>query len=185
MTNRRIVWILLVVFVLLVAATMLQKRESQPEPTEPTPVPTASFTRLFPDMAVLDIQAIRLMNPNTGVTFDISREADGTWIALDGDGVLDQSAARSVAEAIVLMPYGRSLPLTDETNLQDFGFDPKGLLFVVVLLADGRQHAMAVGGLTPSKEEHYVVADEREEIFLVPRGPIDLLIKTFVSPPLT
>lgn len=182
MTNRRMVIVLLVVFALLVVATMLQNRESTPEAT---PVPTASFTRLFPDMTVLDIQAIRLMNPNTGVTFDISRDEDGTWVPLDGDGVLDQSAARSVAESIVLMPYDRSVPLTDETNLQDFGFDPKGVLFVVVLLADGEQHAMAVGGLTPSTEEHYVVADEREEIFLVPRGPIDLLIKTFVSPPLT
>ena len=68
----------------------------------PTPTPAASPTplgllRVFPQMAVLDIQGIRLENPTTGDSFTIARDDSGNWTAPGQGGELDTQAASSIA----------------------------------------------------------------------------------------
>ncbi len=183
MTNRRVVFVFLIVFVILAVLTVLQNQELAVP--EVIPQPTGTFKRVFPEMAVLDIQAIQIANPNTGDSFTISRSDEGIWTAPGSDGTLDATQATAIARSVVLMPYERTLTVTDDTDLTEFGFNPNGLLFVGIVLVGGEQHVVAVGDLTATREEYYVLVDDRSEIYLVKRGPLDFLIQKFLEPPLT
>jgi hypothetical protein len=184
MTNRATLMTLGVVFVGLIALTIWQTNRDQAT-AEPAPAPTGTFQRVYPEMAVLDIQAIRLEHPGSGDSFTISRAPDGTWTAPGTAGNLDAEEASNIAKTVVLLPYERTLPLTDDTDLGSFGFEPGARLLVSVLLNNQEQHGLAVGNLTPTREDYYTLIDEREALYLIKRGAIDFLIVNLVSPPVS
>lgn len=190
--NRRMLFVLLLVFVALAAVAMLQSRT----PAAPslaalrataTAQGTPVYSRVFPDVAVLDIQAIRLRDPNSDVEFLISRSADGQWTAPDAaaEERLDTDAASNIARTVVLLYYERTLPLADSANLAEYGFNPNGNLFVEVLLKNGEGHAVAIGALSGSRTVYYALVDDRQEIYLLERAPVDYLATQLAHPPLT
>lgn len=80
--KRRGVFGLLLLFVALAGIAVFQMQPTvQPTIGElqatATMLGTPIFTRVYPDMAVLDIQAIRLRSPISNQEFVISRGADG------------------------------------------------------------------------------------------------------------
>ncbi|MBC7810456.1 MAG: hypothetical protein H7175_04880 [Burkholderiales bacterium] len=182
MRNRRTLFLFIVIFAALVIVAYLQTR---PAPLPPaTAAPTPFLERIYPELAVLDIQAIRLENPTTGISFTISRAADGEWTAPDSEGVLDAQAATQIARTIALLPYQRTLELTDDTNLAEFGFEPNAQLFIQVVRVDGSANIVAVGALTASQAAYYALVDEREIIYLIESGPIRFLLNFLQTPPL-
>ncbi|MBZ0277885.1 MAG: hypothetical protein K8I60_17185, partial [Anaerolineae bacterium] len=56
--NRRVLFILLGIFAVLIVFTILQNQSIKRQIAESTPI--VSFLRVYPDMAVLDIQAVRM-----------------------------------------------------------------------------------------------------------------------------
>jgi hypothetical protein len=181
--NRRIMIILGLVFVALVVVTILQ---SQPKPIEIAPDERfASFLGRDLNMTVLDIQAIRLRDPQTDQSFVISRDASGNWTAPNSEGSLDTVTASNIAKTVVVMPYQQSVIVTDATNLEQYGFQPNGILSIEVVLADGNGHVIAAGGLTPDGYQYYVLVDEQPRLYLIERGAVDYLLAQLVQPPLT
>jgi hypothetical protein len=181
--NRRTVLILLVVFAALAFITYWQSR-----PQEVVPASDEGAYRILGEvlnMTVLDIQAIRLRDPATDQSFTISRDPDGMWTAPDSEGSLDTETASNIAKTVVLLPYQRTLPLTEDAALSEYGYTPDAQLSIEVLMRNGDQHAIAVGGLTPTGLTYYVLADERAELFLIERGAIDYLENQLETPPLT
>lgn len=185
MNNRRNLFILAAVFVALAVITLLQDRQITQQAAPPTPAPTGTFQRIFPDMAVLDIQAIRLENPQTGDTFTISRADDGTWTAPGSEQTLDMEVATAIARTIVLLPYVESLPLIEDSELEMYGFQPGPRLFIQVLVSNGDAHIVAIGGLTPSQSAYYALVDEREMVYLLEAHAVAFLVTTLETPPLT
>ncbi|MBI5669161.1 MAG: hypothetical protein HZC41_14245 [Chloroflexi bacterium] len=190
--NRRVLLVLLLLFLALAAVAVLQTRP-QPAPSlaslraTVTAQGTPVYSRVFPDMAVLDIQAIRLRDPNSDIEFLISRGADGQWTAPDAtaDERLDTDTASIIARTVVLLYYERTLPLTDSTNLREYGFNPNGNLFIEVLLRNGEGHAVAIGTLSGSRTVYYALVDDRQELYLLERAPVDYLAMQLAHPPLT
>lgn len=185
---------LLVLFLILTVLALLQGNQPPPSlPQMPTatttpavsPVPTGMLLRIFPELAVTDIQAIRLEDPANNLSFTISRGPNGAWTAPEQAGTLDTSAASAIARTFVLLPYARSINITSDTdfNAYDFGTTPR-LLFQLIL-SDRTGHAVAIGGLTPDGTAYYALVDERDEIYLIERGPVDFLNGYIQSPPLT
>jgi len=185
MRNRRSLLILAAVFAALAVITVLQNRSLSPEAAAPTAAPTGTFQRVFPDLAVLDIQAIRLENPVDGATFTISRAQDGTWTAPGSQGTLDTEVATAIARTVVLLPYEISIPLTEDLDMGTYGFQPHARLYIQVLLSNGGTHVVAVGALTPSQTNYYALVDERDTIYLLEAHAVAFLITTLASPPLT
>jgi hypothetical protein len=169
--SRRLLAILALIFFGLLGLVMIQSAQPAPLPT-----PDRTVTRLFPELTVLDIAAVRLRDPNSNASFIISRAADGTWTAPDHSGELDAATATNIARTIVLMPVERRLPLSAGANLRDYGFRPYGRLSIEVLRGDGGSHAIAVGGLVPSNLAYYALVDDEPDIALITRGAIDYLI---------
>lgn len=189
--NRRTLLILLVTFVALVIITLIQSAPpAAPQtPDEPTPIilntETFPYLRVYPDIAVSDIQAIRLRDPATNETFSISRTADGNWSSTDQAGQVDANAASVLEKTIVLLPYQRTLPITASTQMDEYGFQPNGQLFVEIVLNDNSGHVVAIGGLTTTGRNYYALVDERPEIYLLERGAVDYLIATYRNPPIS
>lgn len=188
MSNRRTVFILAVIFGVLVVVTLLQQNQPAVEEGVPSPTPAATainVERVFPDLAVLDIQAIRLQNPQSSAAFTISRGQDGAWTVPDSEQTLDSEAATTIAQTIVLLPSVRSLPLEPDLDMETYGFQPNARLYIQVLLLNGDTHIVAVGAVTPSQEAYYALVDERETLYLLEAHAIAFLISTLETPPLT
>jgi hypothetical protein len=189
MKRSRTVLLLLVAFGVLAAAVALTGTPSPPPATLPAPTATlpllsGTLLRVFPDLAVLDIQAIRLENPVSDQMLTLARDGEGQWQAPGLDGELDAAQATSIARTFVLLPYARSINIVTGINLQDFGFSENPALLLQVLKRDGTSHVVAIGDLSTSGQAYYALVDQRDEIFQVERGPVDFL-RTFIeSPPI-
>jgi hypothetical protein len=196
MTRRRgfpLLPVLLVLFAALAALALLQG--SQPPaalPPAPTvtvspalsPVPTGTLLRVFPDLAVRDMQAIRLQDTVNDRSFTLSRAADGTWTAPEADGTLDTEAASAIARTFALLPYARSINIVSDTDLSAYGFSETPRLLFQIVLTDGSGHVIAVGDLTADGSAYFGLVDERDEIYLLERGPVDFLSGYIQFPPL-
>lgn len=189
MNNYRTLVALLIIFVALAALITLQ---GEPE-TTPIPLPTATpppqpqtdgtLLRVFPDLAVLDMQAIRLENLTSGDRFTLVRNEQGHWTAPDSDGELNPDTASSIARTLALFPYTRSLNILSDTDFSDYGFKPSGQLLFQIVTADGGAHVIAVGDLTETELAYYTLVDNRDEIFQVERGPVEFLHNFIASAP--
>jgi hypothetical protein len=192
MNNYRIFPLLLVTFIVLAIAAVIQstignQAASQrltptPEVTDAAPQ-TGSLLRVFPELAVLDIQAVRIENPTDDQSLTIVRDSSGNWTSPDLEGTLDTNLATDVARTIVLLPYGRSINILNDTDLGDFELAPTPQYLISIVLSDGTGHILAVGKLSESDPIYYVLVDERDEILEVERGPIEFLTNFLNSPP--
>jgi len=185
MNNRRTLFIMGVVFATLAIITVLQNQQISQVVLTPTAIATGTFQRVFPEMAVLDIQAIRLEAPQAGLDFTITRAEDGTWIAPESIQTLDEEVATALARTMVLLPYEQSMPLTEGLDLATYGFLPSPRLFIEMLLSNGDTHFVAVGSPTPSQAAFYALVDERDTIYLLEPHAIAFLVTMLESPPLT
>jgi hypothetical protein len=143
-----------------------------------------TLLRVFPELAVLDIQAMRLEDLTTNTRLTLARDDNGEWTAPELEGELDSEAVSGIARTFALLPYGRSINILNDTEFADFGFNPTGQLLFQILKHDGESHVIAVGNLTNSETSYYTLVDERDEIFEVQRGPIDFLRNHILSPPI-
>lgn len=179
-SGRRTLVLFALIFAALLGLTLLQNRQ---QAEQPTPTPEVTFFRVFPDIAVLDIQAIRLRNPAGDESFTINRADDGTWTAPDRAGTLDANAAGSIARTMVLLPYTRTLPLEADAPLETYGFQPTPVLMVEFILVNGEVHAVAVGFRTPSQTGYYAIVDDRPDLYVLERAAVDYLISILRQPP--
>lgn len=176
---------------LLLAAAFLQGRSNQPltirtpPPVEAATTPTLPpLLPIFPDMMVLDIRAIRIEDPNSSDSITLTRDQSDNWTVADREGQLDTNVASDIARTIILLPYSRSINITSQTILSNYGFDPNGQLFVSIVMKNGESHVLAIGALSQADPIYYALVDERDEIFEVERGPVEFLRNFLLSPPL-
>jgi hypothetical protein len=193
MKNRLALVILLGLFITLaVLVALTGQPTSDPSaitatPAGPTPTPEfqkGSLLRIFPDLRVLDIQAIRLEDLSTGSQLTLLRDEQGNWTAPDLNDPLDETAASNIARTLVLLPYGRSINILPETDFKDYGLAPTPHLLFQILKVDGESHVIAVGSLTETEAAYYTLVDERDEIFQVERGAADFLKNQIGTPPI-
>lgn len=195
MNNRRSLSILLVIFVALAGLVLLT---NQKPGTAPAPRTAAEVTeeategvalegfliRVFPDLAVLDIEAIRLEDLDENHELTLVRASDGSWTAPDLEGELDSEAASSIARTLALLPYARSINILPDTDFEDYGLAPRPRFLFQILKTDDTSHVIAVGSLIETGSAYYSLVDERDEIFQMERGPIDFLTNLIYPPPI-
>lgn len=179
----------LLLMLVLIAQNMSSNETNFPPTDEATTAPIATLpavreNALFPALAVMDILAINLRDPVNETYFTISRSTDGTWTAPSNEGQLDTDAATAIARTIVLLNSESTQSVDAETDFDAFGFAEGGRLFVEFLLTDETGHAVAVGGLTEDRELYYVLVDDRPNLYLIPRGPLDFLSQSLENPPI-
>jgi hypothetical protein len=60
---------------------------------------------------------------------------------------------------------------------------PNPVISVEFVQVDGTSHALAIGFRTPSETGYYALVDNRPEIYILERAPVDFLISVLRSPP--
>lgn len=180
MKNRGLL-LLIVIFIGLAVALFVQN-QSIKQATLPTATP--QFTRVFPDLAVLDIQAIQVRDLRTDETFTIARTSDGTWTVPAINETLIQGAGTSIAQTIAFLPFTQEIPISDQLDPASYGFDPFGYVFIEILLLNGEEHVVAIGNPLQTAPEFYIRVDDRQIIYTAFRQPYDELASLLDNPPL-
>ncbi len=184
MKNSRVLIILAMVFVLLAALVAIQSNQrpgtsaggSTAVPTDP-PV----FTDFLPE----NIEAIQLRSPETGKEFSLERDTSGAWAAPTTSGTLNTTEAEDIAKTMVLMPFNHTVALQPNADKTIYGFTPEGILSIEIVLTNGVTHAIAVGYRTPTGDGYYALIDDRSDLYLLDRPPVDYIISRLKSPPVS
>lgn len=179
--QQRLVVGLLLIFAVLLVITIGQQLVPQPEPTVP---PGFTLTRVWPELTLDNVAAVRLRAPGTDISLIIARGNDGTWVAPDRAGVLDEAAAQNIVGTMILLPYRRTLPLAPEATLDEYGLAQGGLLAAEVLLADGGAHAVLIGSMAASGEVFYGLVDDLPDLYLLERDAVSFLLVSLRQPPI-
>lgn len=180
---------LLLVFAVLLAVYIIQDQSLDENPailsaTYPTPEGTVTYQRVFPDLETLQITAIRLQNPLNEETFILARDFENyEWTAPGLTGELDLEVASNIARTIAIMPYRRSFEIDENTDLTQYGFRPNGEFLIQFITSDGEEHVIAIGEPTFESPTFYALVDERKEVYLIERAPVDFLVDNFMTPP--
>lgn len=151
-------------------------------PGAPTPTDVIPFFRVFSELSVYDLVGVRLRSPETGAEFTMARDPAGNWVSVTPEGALDAVAANAIARTMVLLPYTQAI--TPDQPPAQYGFTPEGILSIELLLADGGGAAVALGYRTPTETGYYAFVDDRPEVFILDRAPIDYLISILRQPPI-
>ena len=160
-------------------------RSFTPPPATADAPPSGSLLRVFPELAVLDMEAIRLEDIATRQNLTLVRDEQGNWTIPGSTDVVDGTeAASGIARTLAIFPYSRSLNILTDTDFDAYGFSPNGELLFQIIKTDGSSHIIAIGNLTEDEQAYHTLVDDRDEIFQVERGPIDFLRSFIFSPPI-
>ena len=179
--NRSLI-ILGMVFVVIAVLVAIQNMQPH---VVAGPTPTPSDPQTFTDFTFDDIQGIRLRSPESKTSFVLARAADGSWTAPDSTGTLNTTEANNIAKTMVLLPYSHTLTLQVGEDKKTYGFTPQGILVIEIVLKSGATHAVEVGYRTPTQESYYALVDDRSDLYLLDRPPIDYIISRLKSPPVS
>lgn len=142
--------------------------------------------RVFTSFNEADIAAVRLGHPPSGLSLTLNRNGQGNWETQEYDGAVEQDVITIISGTIVLLPYTRTLPIGEDTDLAQYGFvqdNPAGFTIEIVLI-DSTSHGLFVGNRTPDTESYYTLVDERDEIYLLDAEPIEFLQFQLTNPPI-
>lgn len=170
---NRTVLILGSIFIALVILVLFQRlAESQTGQRLLADVPGDP---LLPGITRDDIQAVRIGVPGSEESFTVARGSNGVWTAPGYTGEFEPAQGESIAVTVSLIPYYRKLENAARNDLTGYGYTPLGSLLIQVVLRNGTQHAIAVGGLSPSGDTYYVILDTQPDVYVVERRAIDFL----------
>lgn len=187
--NQRFLALLLAIFLSLAAVLILQSNapSSDSENRGMNSQPTPQLRRIFPDLAVLDILALRVEDRITGEIFTMARDTDGSWLArsIDQETTLPlrEDAGTLLARSVVLLGYTQTITLSPERDLSEFGFQPDAQIYIYIITVDNQQHVVAVGNPLQTGPYYYIIVDDRPEIYIVDRAAVDSLAVTLDTPP--
>lgn len=83
------------------------------------------------------------------------------------------------------MPYRRAIEIADDTDLEQYGFRPKGDFYIQFTTIDGEQHVIAIGEPTFDSPTFYTLVDDRLFIYVVESAPVNYLVQQFLNPPVS
>lgn len=108
MSQRRTLIGLAIAFVLLAFALAVQNQQRLDAPLPTAPV---RFSRVLPELTVLEIQAIQLENPNLeGQQFIMARGGDGLWVGVDPARAIQAEAVTPLPAGETILPDGQPTP---------------------------------------------------------------------------
>jgi hypothetical protein len=171
------------IFVLLAALLAIQGLHAPAIINGATAAPTEPV--VFGDFLPDDITAIRLRSLQGGTFFVLARDANGNWSAPDSTGTLNTTEAENIARTMVLMPYSHTVSIQPGEDKTTYGFTSSTVLDIEIILKNGRTHAVVIGYRTPTGDGYYAIIDNRSELYVVERAPVDYIISRLKSPPVS
>jgi hypothetical protein len=175
---RRSTWIVLAVFVVVLAAAVLIER-SQPAADEAEATPVATEANLLP-VTFSEISGLRLEETATGQVVELALDEEGTWqLSQPQPGPADSTEVESSLSALTTLRVQTSLE--PAASLAIFGLaEPAYRLSLET--AEGETLTLLVGDQTPTASGYYVqVNDGPPQV--VSKFSLDSFLRMLVEPP--
>lgn len=179
--RQRPLLILLVIFITLLVMAYVQIRPA-PSVTDSEFIASLSYLGKDLNYSVNDIVAVRLRDPRANQTLVLSRDASGSWEDSVNQKTLNQTEASNIVKSVVVLLYKNTVPVTDTTHLEDFGFAPEGFLAIEIALSDGQGHGIAIGNRNPTDDGYYALVDNLPRFYILERGVVEYLHSQMTNP---
>ncbi len=176
---RRSTWVLLIVFLLLLAlAWYLQRGESEQE-AESTPTLSTVTEKLF-DVDDISISRFRVEGAE-GKAIEISRDEAGLWSMIEPQAdVIDVDAVESLVNKIVSLSVLAKLDPAPE--FKDIGLMQPSY-YIRITLDNGSQQVAYIGDLTPTNSGYYVLVGDGFPV-VVSKFSLESVLDVLDNPPL-
>jgi len=177
MMIRRSTWIILGIFLVLVAVVLIWQRVDETQQAQITPTPSARY--LF-DLGDNTITGIAITGP-AGQSVAATKNADGSWTLDEPSG---QTADSSRIDAAVGTASGLQVisTLDQAGDLETLGLNPASY-HIELTLSDGSQLIAFIGNLTPT-QSGYNVLIEGQPLKIVERFALENVLDVLANPPI-
>lgn len=174
---QKTTWIVLAIFIGLVAAAIVFQQKKTASEVTSTPTPGAEY--LF-ELDNNEISALSIENAE-GKMIAIMLDKDGKWIFKDPElGVVDTMALDSVLSQIsTLRVLAKISPAPPD---EDIGLDQPAYA-IRLDFEDGNQSTIFSGKITPTESGYYVGTDKKE-VLVVNKFGIDAIGNLLLNPPI-
>lgn len=175
---RRSTWIVLLVFLVVLAGFLYLQRATPDEEGEM--LPTSSSQKLF-ELAESDLSSVTIQSSD-GNTVLLNRSEEGEWVLAQGpSGETDVPAIQSALGQFLntqIVSSPGSLPGLEALNLEN------ALFKILLIEQDSNQIVINVGKETPTGSGYYVLASDQRQVVVVNKFGIDALLNFLKNPPL-
>ena len=171
---RRNTWILLVILVLLIGATLYFNNQKKTSAGAATPTPTNTFLFSSQDGHPTDIK----IQDTTGHSVEIARNASGSWVlkAPTADAA-NQDQAESAATQLTSLNMLGNIPI----GLDVVGLD-QPTYTMTVTFDSAKTHKVLIGSVNPIQTGYYVQVDGGP-VEVADKSGIDSLVGMLTAPP--
>lgn len=174
----RSTWVLLAIFVILLAVVLLlpqfKGNEAEPSPTI-TPVLESPFTFL-----VGDVVEFRVVSSD-GATVIVGRGDDSIWKLIEPkEEVSESNNIEGVVAGIVNINL---LTKIDPAPPADVSGIASPMYTVTMVDKNGKEEGLLIGNLTPTSSGYYVQTDDGQ-VFVAETSKIDQVIELVQNPPI-
>jgi len=176
---RRNTWIVIVVFAILLAATLYWQQTRGSRVEQPEGEPTQESSVVF-DVHGADVVGVTVQD-SAGRSLRLIRESESIWtMTVPVENAADNSAVETAITQ--LLASTSSTTLSSTTPLEDLGLATPDK-HIVLDLDDGRQININIGKITPTGSGYYVLTSDRK-IMVVSTYSLDTVIKLLDNPPI-
>jgi hypothetical protein len=167
---RRTTWVLLTVFILLFALTILV--EKKPSLTAGLKTPTATaFPKLLGDFSSKKIQNIEI-TPPTGEPYTVKKNDDQSWIIPNQSRPVDSG---KVEELLTSLASLNIYTILDSGVSKDAIGLTKSPIIIAYKTSDGSDKTIKIGQITSTQSGYYVQIDDNNPV-VVDKSGLDAVI---------
>ncbi len=173
---RRSTWIMLLIFVGVLAGGLIWSRRAQTDASEPLPTPESLWSY---DEG--DVQGLRIEDLKAGKVVEVRRDPDVAWRMIQPDE--EPADAGRVEQAVTwLRSPNVSRVLTGQQNLEPFGLADRATR-VTLLLQDGSTQSFDIGAPTGIAGSTYIRIAGGDAIQVVSGYGLDDVTGLLKDPP--
>jgi hypothetical protein len=171
--------VILIIAVVLVAATLYWQRTRESRETSLEATPTAVGEQLEFDFTSAQVSDAIIQDAD-GNSVILERGEDGSWILVQPEAEMTDSQKVENALTQFLDPQTVS-QISGQTPLSDLGLDPPAYR-ILLGLEDGSEEGVNIGKVTPTGSGYYVLVSGKG-FFIIREFSLDQLLNLIIEPP--
>lgn len=176
---RKPTWIILLVFLVLLAAVFLWQRSQDQKAAQATPTAAGAAERQNLFDIEGEIASLRIERVGDK-SIELVRGEDGKWTLVGSpDAPIDSAALDSLADSLASLPLVNTLQNIPE--MEALGLNPPSYRILVVLQS-GSQLIASVGKATPTGSGYYVLTGDRG-VYVVNQFSLQSILDLVDNPP--
>jgi len=176
---RRNTWIVLIIFAVILAATLYWQQTRGSRVEQPEGEPSQESSVVF-DVGSAQVVGVTVQD-SAGKSLRLVRDSESNWKMTVP---VENAAENSTVETAITQLLGStsSTSLSSTTPLEDLGLAVPDK-YIVLDLEDGRQVNINIGKITPTGSGYYVLTSDRK-IVVVSTYSLDTVFKLLENPPI-